>query len=246
MRAGILVAALIAIASVSGGVLLIDSDAPRTTILWLQGVERANVYYVNQEVYRHNMTLLTGPNQCFTIGADGNDRAILIEPESDDRGPHQPDAIVDCRVCGCEDEPGTRYTCGSDGRCQSCDPCSTTTCNAGEVCIRNTCTDATCACDPILCSQNACDERVSVVSRCESDRCVSERSCIEGACGSECTSGETKTRVYCEDTILMRELSSCSDTCTLAPRVSVIADCSDMECPIGTMPQCAAGGCRCL
>ena len=64
-----------------------------------------DVFFRDGRTYRQNMTLDVGPNRCFTQGAPGNDHAILITTASDDTGPSQPDAIVDCTVCGCEQTP---------------------------------------------------------------------------------------------------------------------------------------------
>ena len=246
MRLVALTIVFLAIVSVHAGVLLIEADAPRLTVTWLQGVERSTVHYANMEVYRRNMTLMAGPNQCFVIGADGNDRAIYITPESDDIGPRSPDAIVDCRICGCEDQPDTRFTCRSDGRCQPCDPCGAAACSDGEVCIRENCDTATCTCDPVLCSGSTCDERVSITNRCQNERCIVERTCIRGMCGAECTSGLGSERSYCQDDVLMRERTTCTPSCTQRTQTSIIADCSERECPIGTLPRCTSEGCACI
>ena len=246
MRIGLVVLMLLMIAAAYAGVLFIEHDAPTIRVTYLQGVERATVYYTNHEVYRYNMTLMSGPNQCFVIGASGNDRAILITSQSDDIGPHRPDAIVDCRICGCEDQPNMRFTCRPDGRCIPCDPCSTTTCNDGEVCVREGCESAICTCDSIRCSGSTCEERVLVANRCKNERCIVERTCVTGACGSECTSGRTTTRDYCDADIHMRERTSCTDQCQSRVETRIIEDCMQQDCPIGTLPRCTSEGCACV
>jgi hypothetical protein len=245
MRFVSLAIGLVMIVSVHAGILFVETDAPRISASWYQGVERATIYFTNGETYR-TMMVLRGPNQCFTIGADGNDRAILIEPESDDRGPYQPDAIVDCRICGCEDEPGTRFTCASDGRCEACDPCSSTVCDDGELCVRHNCDAAVCTCDPIICSGSTCDERILNENRCEDARCVQERSCVENRCGAECTSGTDTRRTWCEDDILMQEKTTCTSTCLIRTVTRRIEDCSQRDCRIGTLPRCTSEGCSCI
>ena len=246
MRAGTILIGLFIVVSVQAGVLVIDTEAPQIHVGWIQGVERSTVHFTNHEVYRYNMTLMSGPNQCFVIGADGNDRAILIEPESDDIGPFTPDAIVDCRICGCEDSSNTRFTCRSDGRCVACDPCSDLTCGDGEVCIRSTCDTAACSCDPVLCSGRTCEGSVSVTDRCASDRCVTERTCIENECGAQCTSGMRVVRTYCDDDLLMHELTTCTSSCTEHVQTRIEADCSERDCPLGQLPRCTSGGCACV
>lgn len=236
------------IVSVHAGLLVIDTSFSNGTILsasWLQGVAKSNVHYVDGTIYRQNMTIISGPNRCFVYGADGNDRAILIEPQSDDRGPQSPDAVVDCRICGCEDNPGTRFTCTSSGACASCDPCASETCNAGEICVRETCSDSNCICDPIQCSGSVCEEKVSVVSACAQDRCETQTLCIEGACGAECNDDDRSTRNVCDGTLLVKETTTCSKACTSEQARELITDCSQRTCPEGRVPACERGGCTC-
>ena len=204
-----------------------------------------HVHFTNLEIYRYDMMLHTGPNQCFLLGADGNDHAIFITPQSDDSGPHTPDAIVDCRLCGCEQVAGIRFTCEENGRCTPCDPCAQTECRTGEICVRDTCTQTRCVCDALTCSGTTCDERITVANECRSERCVTTRACIEGSCEAECSDGDITVRTYCEESVLMREVVTCGPGCLRSPRTTALEDCSLAQCPLGTIPVCSEGGCRC-
>lgn len=248
MRWGFVIVAILTIVSVQAGVLVVDTTIESGTLIsatWLQGAEKVTVRYTDGSIYRSNMTLISGPNRCFIYGADGNDRAIVIEPQSDDRGPER-DATVDCNVCGCEETSGTRFTCTQSGACVACDPCDSDTCSAGEVCIRESCAEARCACDPIQCGADVCDGRRSTSGSCEQNTCIRESSCIQGRCGAECSEGDETVRTVCVGSELYRESSTCSESCSIASERSFVVDCAERDCAPGRAPTCSAGGCVCL
>lgn len=248
MRSLLIAAAALAILTVQAGLLVTElspANGTRVSVTWLQGVEQADVRYADGSIYRRNMTLISGPNRCFVYGADGNDRSIVVEPQSDDSGPAR-DATVDCRICGCEEEPGTRFTCTSNGACASCDPCDQDTCSTGEVCIRESCSEYSCACDPIQCEGRTCEQNRTVSGACVADACEKTSRCIEGSCGAECNDGSRTTTRVCIGDVLVAETETCSGSCQAQIERTRIRDCSLERCGPGLEPVCTQGGCACV
>lgn len=218
MRLGIIALLLVSVATVHAGVLIVehfDGNGTRVSAIWEQGAGTTTVRYLDGHVYRQNMTLDSGPNGCFAVGADGNDHAIYLPTTSDAQGPVSPDAIVDCSRCGCEQTPGTRFTCRSDGTCAPCDPCAGNACGNGNSCRRVSCGVKQCACDPVACSGYTCSGAHSLVEGCATGAlCSTTRTCVGGQCGAQCTSGtHTTSAPTCSGDDVVTYTQECSDSC---------------------------------
>lgn len=215
---GIIALLLVSVATVHAGVLIVEhfeGNGTRVTAVWKQGAGTTTVRYLDGRVYERNMTIDSGPNGCFAIGADGNDHAIYLPTTSDASGPVTPDAIVDCQKCGCENTPNTRYRCTNDGSCAACDPCAGDACGTGNTCLRISCSQKQCSCDPVACSGYTCSGTQSLVKGCGTGSlCSTTRTCVAGQCGAQCSTGsQNVTAPTCDGNTLVTYTKTCGSTC---------------------------------